>query len=69
MQTIDEVREHCRFVGKGIENTTTVSGRACEDIAIVVRGGSPRMARPTGYAAKMAVFPVSANAASTRSAP
>ncbi len=21
MQTIDEVREHCRFVGKGIENT------------------------------------------------
>ena len=26
MQTIDEVREHCRFVGKGIEKAVAVSG-------------------------------------------
>ncbi len=26
MQTIDEVREHCRFVGDGSENTIAFSG-------------------------------------------
>ena len=27
MQTIDDVREHCRFVGKGIEKKVAENGR------------------------------------------
>ena len=31
MQTIDEVREHCRFVGKGIEKMVADGEFLCAD--------------------------------------
>ncbi len=31
MQTIDEAREHCRFVGKGISNLSAESIAQCQE--------------------------------------
>ena len=42
MQTIDEVREHCRFVGKGIEMVRLLSRATLEYKAVLDWGVATR---------------------------
>ena len=39
MQTIDEVREHCRFVGKGIENLAFERRTKMKKVTFIVAAG------------------------------